>query len=240
MDGTRLNEKKKEKRTNEAKCGINAHIRSLHSRVGAQMDECVLFISTTTFICHRAQSSRKMSHFSLKIHFPFLFFFVIAFSTVFRLSDTMINDFITWARDIRPNRNSSSRRQNQHEKHTKGKSHNYYFIYERFFVCLMLLEKPQEKLRWQRAHTMAESMSASMEQITRATTLRFLSHQAKLIDIVENGAVADEWECEELLCSVRCLTHANDGRHRWSRKQFLFLNKISKFLWAKAICSYKK
>lgn len=54
----------------------------------------------------------KMSYFSSKFHFPFFHSFgssslgllrvrttlLIAFSTVFRLSDIMINDFITWVK----------------------------------------------------------------------------------------------------------------------------------------------
>lgn len=132
---------------------------------------------------------------------------------------------------IRPNRNG--RRQNKHI-HSEGKSHNYSFIYGTLFVCLYCWKS--RKKNCGDASRQQHEISASMEQITRATTLRFLSRQAKLIDIVENGAEkenAASFPSHHQLSS-RTNAYANDCERPQMKQEtvfiFSFLNKISIFM----------
>lgn len=133
-------------------------------------------------------------------------------------------------RYIRPKPKRQKAKQTHTDTHTEGKSHNYSFIYGTLFVCLCRWKS--RKKNCGNASRQQHEISASMEQITRATTLRFLSRQAKLIDIVENGAEKENaaspvQQPHKRLCK-RLRTTTNEAGNDFYFSSFL--NKISIFM----------
>lgn len=134
------------------------------SRVGARMNECVSYSSARQrlfAIMHKAAVKWAIFRRNFIFHFFFCFHFVlslsafvrlssrlfIAISTVFRLSDIMINDFITWVKqEIVVCTGANNRRQNKHTQKTENRIIIILFMHA---FCLSVLEKPQEKL-WPR------------------------------------------------------------------------------------------